>query len=161
TLTLASGDSNTNSLLDVGETWSYSATKAVTQEMLNAGGDLVNIAKIGRAAGREEAEDSTVHLSQSKKLDNDKEGTVDEGTDDVITYSYTVTNTGNAAISHVVVVDDNATPGVPGDDLTLTLASGDSNTNSLLDVGETWSYSATKAVTQAMLNAGGDLVNIA
>ena len=83
-------------------------------------------------------------------------GTAD-ATSDVITYSYTVTNTGNAAISGVVVTDDNGTPGNTADDLTLTLSSGDTDSDGALDVNETWTYSATKAVTQAMLDDGSDI----
>jgi len=48
--------------------------------------------------------------------------TVDEGDD--VCYCYEVTNTGTAAALNIGVVDDNGTPGSPGDDLCVSL-SGD------------------------------------
>lgn len=42
-----------------------------------------------------------------------------------------------------------------------TLVSGDTNTNSILETTETWVYTAQYTVTQADLNAGTDLVNVA
>ena len=42
-----------------------------------------------------------------------------------------------------------------------TLVSGDDNSNSILETTETWIYSATYTVTQADINAGTDLVNMA
>ncbi len=38
----------------------------------------------------------------------------------LVTYTYTVTNTGNSAVNDVVVTDDNSTPGYPNDDWTFT-----------------------------------------
>ena len=51
---------------------------------------------------------------------------VDRG--EPVTYRYQVTNTGNVTLSQVTVIDDNGTPGNPGDDVTvcsqITLAAG-------------------------------------
>ena len=72
---------------------------------------------------------------------------------EVITYTITVQNTGNLTLTGVVVTDPNADAGsiVRGAD-----AVGDDD--DLLDVGETWSYTATHTVTQAEIdsNGGGD-----
>ena len=80
---------------------------------------------------------------------------------DTINYTYTVTNTGNAAIAGVVVTDDNLTPGVPGDDFNPAFSGGDADSDGLLDVGETWTYTAAHTVTQAELDSGAALVNMA
>ena len=59
-----------------------------------------------------------------------------------VTWTYEVTNPGNVPVANIVVTDDNGTP-VPGDDITPTFVSGDTNGDGLLDVGETWTYTAT------------------
>jgi hypothetical protein len=76
---------------------------------------------------------------------------------DQVTWSYTVTNSGNVALDPFVI-DDNGTPCPPedascvvgnphfDDDFTPTLPDpnpGDTNTNDLLDPGETWTYTAS------------------
>ena len=63
------------------------------------------------------------------------------------TFTYQVTNTGNVALANVAVVDDNGTPGLPGDDFSPSFTGGDVNSNSLLDLNETWTYSANRIVT--------------
>ena len=65
----------------------------------------------------------------------------------------TVDNTGNVDLTNVVL-DDVFAGGA-------TLVSGDTNANNILETTETWIYSADYVVTQADLNAGADLVNVA
>ena len=165
TPTFLGGDADSDSQLDVGETWTYSATKGVTQAMLDAGTDIVNIVTADGSGNVDaDTDDATVDVVQSKSLNILKDATVTGGTadatTDVITYSYTLTNTGNASIAGITVIDNNATPGNTSDDFTPTFVGGDADSDSQLDVSETWTYSATKGVTQAMLDAGTDIVNI-
>ena len=80
-----------------------------------------------------------------------------------VTYTYVVTNesTGPIPLTGVVLTDDNATPGDTGDDFNPTLISGDVANLGVLDPGETWTYEATRTITQAEIDAGDDIVNIA
>ncbi len=67
----------------------------------------------------------------------------------VITYTLTVENTGDLALTGVIPT------GTPT--ITFSLISGDINSNNILDVGETWTYTATHTVTQAEIDAGTDI----
>ncbi|MEZ4830972.1 MAG: hypothetical protein R2873_03035 [Caldilineaceae bacterium] len=71
----------------------------------------------------------------------------------VIEYTIVVANTGNVDLTGVVLTDAFAGGA--------TLVSGDVNNNNILETTETWTYSADYTVTQADLNAGTDLVNVA
>ena len=66
---------------------------------------------------------------------------------DVLTYSITLENTGDVSVSSVVVSDPQATTGP-------TYVSGDTNENDILEVGETWTYTASYEVVQADIDAG-------
>ncbi|MFC3881934.1 hypothetical protein ACFOSV_17195, partial [Algoriphagus namhaensis] len=66
---------------------------------------------------------------------------------DVINYEIQVANTGNVSISNVVLTDPKATGGI-------TLTAGDNAPTDVLDVGETWIYTASHTVTQADIDAG-------
>jgi uncharacterized repeat protein (TIGR01451 family) len=86
-----------------------------------------------------------------KDVDGDTTDPVVDAVGDKIHYTITVANTGNVTLTGVSVTDLLADTGsiVRGADVV-----GDNDT--LLEVGETWSYSATHTVTQAELDAGGN-----
>ncbi|MEQ8959525.1 MAG: hypothetical protein RLP02_16660, partial [Coleofasciculus sp. C2-GNP5-27] len=71
------------------------------------------------------------------------------------------TNTGNQTLTNVSLIDDNFTPSNTSDDFTPTFDSSSDNGNGVLDVGETWTYTASYTVTQADIDNGADLVNVA
>ena len=65
-----------------------------------------------------------------------------------VEFTYFVTNPGEVPLSNVVVTDDNATPGDTSDDFHPVYVGGDTDNDGLLDVGETWQYTAgPQAVT--------------
>ena len=164
-----SGDTDTDGRLDVGETWVYTGSYTVTQADLdgegNAGADhdIDNTATASADDTPPDDDSEEVDLSITPALAIVKvaDKTFVVSTSDVITYTYTVTNTGNTSLSNVVVTDDNFTP-IAGDDFNPTfIPGGDTDGDGKLDVNETWTYTSTHQVTQAELNAGVDLVNVA
>ena len=159
------GDTDGDSSLDVNETWTYTSTHTVTQAELDAGTPIVNVATVTGTGAAQDTDDASVAVVQSKILHIEKDATVADGTanstNDTIAYTYTVTNQGNAAIANVVVTDDNRTPGNTSDDFNPSFTGGDTDKDNLLDVGETWTYTATHTVTQAELDAGTTIVNVA
>ena len=156
--TLVSGDTNANSILETTETWVYSADYVVTQADLNAGAALVNVATVDTDQTALQQDDATSTVAQSpsltivKSLTNADDAVVDTA-GETIEYTITVDNTGNVDLTNVVL-DDVFAGGA-------TLVSGDTNANSILETTETWIYTADYVVTQADLNAGAALVNVA
>ncbi|MCE5190571.1 MAG: ice-binding family protein [Actinomycetia bacterium] len=61
-----------------------------------------------------------------------------------VTYTYRVTNPGTNPLSDVVVTDNKLSP--------VTYASGDANTDGLLQSGETWVYTGTTRLTATTTN---------
>jgi uncharacterized repeat protein (TIGR01451 family) len=72
---------------------------------------------------------------------------------DIITYNISVQNTGNQTLTGVTVAD----PFIGTPALTASEATADGE----LDVGETWYYTATHIVTQAEIDAGQNIINVA
>ncbi|MFV7236987.1 gliding motility-associated C-terminal domain-containing protein, partial [Flavobacterium sp. ZB4R12] len=166
-IALQSGDVNNNSILEVTETWSYTATYTVTQADIDAG-NITNQASVSGTAP-----DTTIvnDLSGDSTTDDDpdvipictnpdiaivKTNDITVGPNgcailkvgDVVTYTFTVTNEGNVSL-HDVAVEDLHT-----DLSAITLQSGDVNNISILEVGETWIYTATYTVTQTDIDNG-------
>src|SRR4029077_7289645 len=91
-------------------------------------------------------------LTIAKSLTNADDAVVDTA-GETIEYTITVAKTGNVAPTNVGL-DDVFAGGA-------TLISGDTSNIGVLDTGETWTYSADYVVTQADLDAGTALVNVA
>jgi hypothetical protein len=159
--TLSSGDTNSNNILEVTETWTYTATRTVTA------GDYTNT---GTATAQDlngtsvSDSDLSNHFGVNAMIDVIKSTNgVDANTatgpvlpvGSTATFTYVVTNGGNVALSPVTLIDNNGTAGSTADDFSPTLQSGDTNSNGRLDTTETWTYTATHTVT------AGQYTNIA
>ena len=157
------GDTDQDNLLDVSETWQYTASHQVTQAELDAGTAIVNTATVTGTGATPDDDGASVPVAQSKVLHLEKDATVADGTanstGDVINYTLAVTNQGNAAIANVVVDDPFTTNEAPV--LVGGFNAGDTDQDNLLDVTETWQYTASHQVTQAELDAGTAIVNTA
>ena len=133
--TYVSGDANTDGKLDLTETWLYTASgTAVVGNYNNIG------SASGSALGQTVTDtDPSSYFGANPVINIDK---VTNGADGLqilagapVTWSYTVTNTGNIALSNVTVTDNQGV--VP------TYVSGDANTDGKLDLTETWLYTAS------------------
>jgi archaellum component FlaF (FlaF/FlaG flagellin family) len=74
-----------------------------------------------------------------------------------VTFEYVVTNPGTVPLSGVTVTDDNGTPADPADDFAPTFRNGDANGNSLLDPGESWTYSTTRVAAAGQFSHSGSV----
>jgi hypothetical protein len=149
--TYVSGDANSNGQLDAGETWTYTATRTAPAGQITRTGrapgtagstvvtqtDAANY--FGSAPGIEVQ--TTVNGDDSDSLPGT---TITAG--GTAMFAYVVTNTGNVPLSNIEVTDDNGTPGDAADDFHPAFANGDANSNELLDLGETWIYTAVRTV---------------
>jgi uncharacterized repeat protein (TIGR01451 family) len=146
------GDTDTDNELDLTETWTYSATYVITQDDVDAG-VVNNIATTDSDETPPTTDPETTPLPQNPEIMIVKTGIFDAGDDgfsqvgELITYTFTVTNTGNISLTNVTV--DDPLPGLSA----ITFTGGDADNDSELDVTETWTYSATYAITQTDINA--------
>ena len=166
-IVLVSGDDNSDNLLDTNETWVFTATYAITQENIDAG-NVTNQATVqGTSTGPNQdivtdlSDDNSIiennptitTLCNSASIDLVKVGVFNnENTNqcseigETITYTITLTNTGNTSLENVIITDpllDNSIPAIP-----LTLTSGDTDNDSELDTNETWVYTANYPINE-------------
>ncbi|WP_035456984.1 DUF7507 domain-containing protein, partial [Algoriphagus terrigena] len=152
--TYETGDEDSDGVLDVGETWTYTATHVVTQEDIDNGSFTNEVTASGDpAAGTlpDETDEVTVPAIQNPDWEMTKTTTNNPkeyaSAGDVIEYDIVIANTGNVSIKSVEVFDTGATnPPV--------YESGDNNDDDVLDVGETWTYTASYVVTQDDIDNG-------
>ena len=136
----------------MGETWNYTASHVVTQEEMNSGLDIVNLASADSDQTPADTDDAFVPVNQAPSIAIDKailsvnngngNGTLD-AVNDIIRYAVTVTNTGNITLTNVTVSDPFTNLTVSG----VTLAPGAS---------ETYLTSYTLQQSDLDSNGGGD-----
>ncbi len=143
--------------LDVGESWTWTGTHVVTQADIDAGGYILNVATADSDQTGPDTDDASVVVEQTPGLNIVKDAAIAGGTanaaGEVINYTISVQNTGNQTLTGVTVVDPFAS--------NLLLVANAASADGELDVGETWSYTASHVVTQAEMNAGTPIVNVA
>ena len=149
-----SGDSDADSKLDLSETWIYSCSHTVTQAELDAGGNLSNTVTADSNESGPDTDTLVIPISQTPLLEVVKTSTTSSvsAAGQVVPYRFAVSNKGNVALTGITVTD-------PKCDAAPAYVSGDSDADSKLDLSETWIYSCSHTVTQAELDAGGNLSN--
>ncbi|WP_172976594.1 DUF11 domain-containing protein [Roseivivax sp. THAF40] len=167
--TLASGDDG-DGVFEVGETWIYAASFDVDQQALDAGGIENTVSAVATDPQDQEVTDSIdapveVPIARDPALALVKSASVDDGGDgrveagDSITYTYVITNTGNATLFDATVTEAATSFTGTGTLPVPAYASGGSDLdgNAVLDVavGETITFTATYVLTQEDVDAGG------
>ena len=142
TATLQSGDTNSNGILDPGETWVLTCSKTFTtagtftDHATATGTDMVT----NQAAPVETASASIQVINPHTTLVETSQFS-HGGAPLTTTFTYSETNDGTDPISNV---------GVSGSQCgAATFTSGDTNGNGLLDPGETWVFTCTETFTTA------------
>jgi|GEM_PF-1454717 len=139
-----SGDTNSNGKLDLTETWIYTASYLIPQAQV---ADVVNTVTACGLDPIQAGLDKPVPTCDTDEHHLDvlhpaihvvKSGPANAYQGDGITYTFTVTNTGDTALDGLTVGDNVAGNGV--------YQSGDTNSNGLLDLDETWVYTADYTV---------------
>lgn len=134
-----SGDTDNDGRLDTDETWIFTATYNVTADDVSP---LVNnAAAAGTYAGSQIIawDNASVDILRPDIALNKTADPVQARAGDTITYTYTVTNPGNTPLYAISVVDDAIE--------VVTYQSGDTNGDEILDMDETWIFTATHTVT--------------
>ena len=142
TATLQGGDTNSNGVLDPGETWVLTCSKTFTtagvftDNASAAGTDMVTsqAAPVETASASIQVINPHTTLSETTQFSHG-------GAPLTTTFTYSETNDGTDPISNVSVSGSQCGAA--------TFTSGDTNGNGLLDPGETWVFTCTETFTSA------------
>ena len=153
-----SGDTNDDGKLQTGETWIYTCNHTVTQAEVDSkgggDGDLDNTVTADSIESAPDTDALAIPITYDPALNVAKSSTTPAITaaGQAVPYTFLVTNIGNVTLSGITVSDPkcNAAP---------AYQSGDANTDNKLQVTETWTYTCSHTVTQAEIDAGGNLSN--
>lgn len=163
----AASDTNGDGDLDVGETWVYTVTHALTQDDIDAGG-LINTVTAaandpnGTPVPTDTSDPVPAPVNADPSIAVVKTVTSTPlavpQPNDIISFLVTVENTGNVTLDAPVLTDTLRPLGgaavMPNPVPQLTAAS-DTNGNGKVDVDETWEYVLDYTITQADIDAGG------
>ena len=150
----ASGDSNSDSKLQIAESWTFTCSHTVTQAEIDGGGNLTNTVTVDSDQTPSTTDSLNIPVIQSPQIKVIKTSSTAEVTTlgQVVVYSFAVSNPGNTTLTGITVSDAkcNAAP---------VYASGDSNTDNKLQITETWTFTCSHTVSQAEIDGGGNLSN--
>ncbi len=113
-LTLVADAASADGELDVGETWSYTASHVVTQAEIDAGAPIVNLATADSSQTGPDTDDASVRVEQAPAIAVDKaiasitggNGNIAaDAPGDQLNYTITVSNPGNMTLTDVTVTD--------------------------------------------------------
>ena len=139
-----SGDIDSDNRLDTTETWSYSCTMELSTTTTNT----VTATGLANGFTATDTANTTVIVGSAiiPPLINivKTPNILIASSGETVIYTYEVNNPGTVALNSVSVTDDKCSP--------LSSPSGDSNTNNLLDVSETWIYTCQTTLTETTTN---------
>ncbi len=157
-----SGDGGTVGRLDIGETWTWTATYAVPQSGIDNAGNITNTATFDTAQTAPSGASvvTTVTASPSMAVTKVADDTTNVVVGQVLTYTYVVTNTGNQTITGIAMSDlhngSGPAPVPSGETLTSDVAPTGTSTDatpsngvwSILAPGDAITFTGTYTVTQ-------------
>ena len=169
-LTFVGGDTNNNNVLELGETWTYTASSAAPVGLFGNVA-LASGAALGCTSGNCTVYDDDlayvfgvvpkIAIVKAVNALDPLNPTAIERADGVtpellvganVTFTYLVTNTGNIrlAVNKLTgVVDDGGTPGTTADDFFGSYVSGDTNNDGFLDLGEVWLFKSATMIVKS------------
>jgi len=155
-IVVVSGDTNSNNILEVEETWVYTCSTTLSETHTN----IVTATGWANGISASDTANSTVivgipvdpPLINVTKVPNPLALSAGGG---MVTYTNKVTNPGTIPLSNVQLSDDKCSP--------VTYVFGDTNNDSKLDPTETWTYTCQTNLTNTTVNtaaASGEANNL-
>lgn len=140
-LVYVAGDTDTNDLLDVAESWTFTCAAVLTGDTTNTatmgGTDLLGETVSDQAEATVDVIAPAIGLSKTVSPSLIYAG-------QAVTYTFTVTNAGDDPLGAIVLSDDQCSP--------INFGGGDANGDSLLDLAESWTYTCSANVSASITN---------
>ena len=143
-LTYQSGDTGNDEIAAPAEAWIYTCTTSISEDTTNIAG-VIGVDVLGGHLTASDPAEVTVFdpgIALTKSVDDHF---VPTGSS--VTYTFEVTNTGDDPLTDVAILDSRCSP--------VTYVDGDANTDDVLDLDETWTYTCTGEVDEPHVNVAG------